>query len=147
MEVADQTLDLISRYVRSFAERDATGMDALRADDYRLDLVHRDAFVSDPLTAEQTRRFWPSWFASFPDMDYHVHRTLAAEPVALTQWTFTGTNDGPLTPPVFDRHIEATGRTVRLRGATVYEVRDGLIRRETTYIDLGSLLVELGITL
>ena len=53
---------------------------------------------------------------------------------------------GPV-PPIIESHLEPTGKTICFRGISVYDIADGLIKRETTYIDLGTLLVELGIRL
>ena len=39
------------------------------------------------------------------------------------------------------------GKTVRLRGISVYDIGEGLVRRETAYIDLATLMVELGVEL
>ena len=44
---------------------------------------------------------------------------------------------------IFERGLEPTGRTVRFRGVSVYDVSDGLIQREAMYIDLATLMVEL----
>ena len=94
---------------------------------------------------EETKRFWPSWFVAFPEYDFEVTRTIAAEEVVVTQWDFTGTNSGPLELPFFEKPIEPTGRTVRFRGVSILDVSDGLIQRETLYMDLATLMVELGV--
>jgi predicted ester cyclase len=141
------SLEAVGGYVTALAAGDSKGMDAFRAPDYTLDLVQRDAFEQDSLSHQETRAFWPSWFASFPDMDFQVTRTIAADAVVVTQWVFLGTNTGPLTTPVFGRDREPTGRTIRLRGVSIYDVHEGLIRREALYLDLATLFVELGVTL
>ncbi len=141
------SLELVAEYSAALAAGDCERMDILCAEDFELDLVHRDVFDSAALSREETKAFWPSWVASFPEMDYQVTRTIAAEELVVTQWVFTGTNTGPLTPPVFGRHMEPTGKTIRFRGVSVYDVRDGLILRETIYLDMATLLVELGVTL
>jgi predicted ester cyclase len=110
-----------------------------------MDTVSSDAFQGDPLSAKGTQAFWPAWFAGFPEMDFEVTRTIAAERVVVVQWTFTGIHAGPLVPPVFERRIEPTGRAVRFRGVSIYDVNDGLIERETMYIDLATIMVELGV--
>jgi predicted ester cyclase len=140
-------LDAVSGYVTALAEGDSERMDAFRAPNYLLDLVQRDAFEQGTLSHQDTRAFWPSWFASFPDMDYQVTRTIAADDVVVTQWVFMGTNTGPLTAPVFGRDREPTGRTIRLRGVSIYDLHEGLILREALYLDLATLFVELGVTL
>ena len=63
----------------------------------------------------------------------------------VTEWIFTGNNTGPLVPPIFEERVEPTGKTIRLRGVPVYDIAKGSITRETVYIDLGTLIVELGV--
>ena len=43
--------------------------------------------------------------------------------------------------------MDATGKTIRLRGVSVFDLHQGLIQRETLYLDLATLFVELGVTL
>lgn len=136
--------DVVADYVEALAQRDPEQMDKLRAADFILDFVYADAFQVQPLSEEQTRNFWPAWFAGFPEMDFAVTRSIAGPDVVIVQWTFTGTHTGALNPPVFETARAATGRTVRFRGVSIYDVQEGLIQRETAYIDLATLLVELG---
>lgn len=140
-------LDVVSEYVAALAARDTAKIHSLHSPDFVLDWVYADAFENPPRSAEETKAFWPSWFAGFPEMDYEVTRTIAAEEVVVTEWIFTGTNTGPLAPPVFEERRKPTGRTIRFRGVSIYDVSEGLIQRETTYIDLATLMVELGVTL
>lgn len=140
-------LDVTSAYVAALAARDSARMKALRAPGFVLDFVHGDASAADPLSAEDTMQFWSAWFVAFPDLDYQVTRTIAAETVVVTQWTFTGTNSGPLGVPLPGASASPLGSTVRLRGVSIYDVSAGLIQRETAYIDLATLLVELGVEL
>jgi len=139
------SLDVTTAYVTAIAAGDSEGMDALCAPDFSMDLIHRDAFEQEAISHEEARAFWPSWFASFPEMDYQVTRTIAAETVVVTQWVFLGTNSGPLTAPVFGQDMEPTGKTIRFRGVSIYDVEEGLIQRETLYLDLATLFVELGV--
>ena len=144
---ASKALEVVAGYSAALAAGDGKRMDVFRAENFALDLVHRDAFEQEALSREETKAFWLSWFASFPEMDYQVTRTIVAEEVVVTQWVFTGTNSGPLTAPVFGRHMEQTGRTIRFRGISVYDVQEGLIQRETVYMDMATLFVELGVNL
>jgi steroid delta-isomerase-like uncharacterized protein len=141
------SLEVVARYAAALAARDSASMSALRAPDFRLDYVHLDAFEGEPLSAQETESFWTAWFTGLPEMDFEITRTIAAETVVVAQWTFTGTNSGPLEPQVFGRPIEPTGRTVVLRGLSVYDVSEGLIQRETLYLDYATLWVELGVEL
>ncbi len=140
-------LQVVSRYVAALVARDTNGMNGLRAQDFVLDFVHGDAFENRPMSAQDAKMFWPSWFDAFPELALEVTRTVAADEVVVTQWIFTGTNTGPLDPPIFEKRVEPTGRTVRLRGVSVYDVINGRILRETLYLDLVTLMVELGVDL
>lgn len=140
------SLRLIAQYVAAIRQRDASKLLALRSPDFVLDWVHNDAFADRPLSLEETNRFWQVWFAAFPEMDLEVTRTIAAEDVVVAQWTFTGVHRHPLGPPVFRPPLEPTQRVVRLRGISVYDIADGQITRETMYIDLATLWVELGVS-
>jgi steroid delta-isomerase-like uncharacterized protein len=139
-------LEVVSAYIQALAAGDSQGMDDLRTQDFALDFVNQDAWGSAPLTGEEPRNFWAAWFEGFPEMDFQVTRTIAADEVVVTQWAFTGTNTGPM-PPIIEPLPEPTGKTICFRGISVYDIAEGLIQRETTYIDLGTLLVELGIDL
>ena len=140
-------LDIVSEYTAALMAQDEQRMKTLRTADFVLDWVYADAFENPPSSAEETHAFWSSWFEGFPEMDYEVTRTIAAETVVVTQWTFTGTNDGPLVPPASGKRMEPSGRTIQFRGVSIYDVRDGLIQRETTYLGLATLMVELGVAL
>ena len=140
-------LDVIKEYTAALMAGDSEGMSALHAPDYLLDWVYADAFETPPSSALETSAFWPAFFAGFPEMDYQVTRTVAAPELVVVQWIFRGTHSAPLGPPIFQAPRLPTGRTIQLRGISVYDVSDGLIQRETTYMDLATLMVELGLTL
>ncbi|MBW8010440.1 MAG: ester cyclase [Chloroflexi bacterium] len=140
-------LEVVTEYSAAIAAANTDKMKALQSADYLLDWVYADAFENPARTAQEMDTFWPAWFAGFPDMDYEVTRTIAAEEVVVVQWVFTGTNTGTLMPPAFREPREPTGRIIQIRGVSIYDVRAGLISCETTYIDLATLMVELGIVL
>ena len=140
-------LDITSQYVAALASGDTEKMSALRTPDFELDFVYGDASASGPLSSEETKQFWPSWLVGFPEMDYEVTRTIAAEDVVVTQWVFTGTHSQTLGPPIFEPPVPPTGRTIMFRGVSIYDINEGLIERETTYMDLATLMVELGVEL
>lgn len=140
------SLAVITKYITALRARDNAAMQDLRSSDFVLDWVHNDAAANRPGTLEVANQFWSVWFRAFPEMDYEITRTIAAENVVVTQWVFTGTQAGPLGLPVFDPPLEQTGKTIRLRGISVYDIQAGFITKETMYIDLATLWVELGVT-
>ena len=119
-------------------------MKPLHAEGYVADWVYGDAFETPPAPADESAAFWSAWLGGFDEVDYEVKRTIAADEVVVTEWVFTGTHTGSLGPPVFEEQLDPTGRTIQFRGVTIYDVREGLIQRETIYMDLATLLVELG---
>ena len=74
-----------------------------------------------------------------------VTRTIAAEEVVVEQWTFTGINTGLLQGILGQNRIDPTGNTIHLRGVSFFDIRDGLIQHETIYIDVATLMVDLGV--
>jgi len=141
------SLEITSQYVAALAAGETERMNALRTPEFELDFVYGDASASGPLSSEETKQFWPSWLVGFPEMDYEVTRTIAAEEVVVMQWVFTGTHNEPLGPPIFEPPVPPSGRTIIFRGVSIYDLRAGLISRETTYMDLATLMVELGVEL
>ena len=141
------SVEIVSQYVAALAAGDTERMNALRTPDLELDFVYGDASASGPLSSEETKQFWPAWLVGFPEKDYEVTRTIAAEDVVVTQWVFTGTHSQPLGAPIFEQSVAPSGRTVIFRGVSIYDVRDGLIQRETAYMDLATIMVELGVDL
>ena len=140
-------LQVASRYAQAILSGDIESMEALYADNFRLDFVARDAFEGETLSVQEAAQFWRSWFEAFPERDYQVTRSIGALEIVVTQWVFIGTNTGPLMPLIFEDQRPGTGKTVRFRGVSVYDIKGGMLERETTYLDLGTLLVELGATI
>lgn len=136
--------EVVSQFVAALSAQDVKTMKSLHAKDYVVDWVYSDAFENPPSSAEETAAFFPAWFSGFSEIYYEVKRTIAAEEVVVTEWIFTGTHTGPLGPPVFEEKLAPTGKIIQFRGVTIYDVSGGLIQRETIYMDLATLLVELG---
>ena len=141
------TLDIISEYIAALQQRDSNKMDTFRSKNFVRDLVAGDAFHDSPASNQDISEFWSAWFAAFEDMDYEVIRTIATEESVVLEWVFTGTHSGKLDPAVFDKEIQPTGNTVKLRGVSIYEITNQSITRETLYIDMATLWVELGVIL
>lgn len=140
-------LEIASLYTQAIAQGDLASMQTLYAENFELDFVARDAFEGNALPADEAVQFWSSWFEAFPERDYHVTRSIASKEIVATQWVFIGTNTGPLMPLIFEEKRPGTGKTIRFRGVSIYDIDNGLLQRETTYLDLGTLLVELGATI
>jgi len=139
-------LDVATAYASAIIAKDTESMHTLRAKDCITDWVHEDAFMNRPDTAEEATDRYRALFIAMPDLDLEVKRTIVAEEVVVQEWTITGTNTGPLKPPLLgSASAEATGNSLRLRGVSILDIKDGFITRETIYLDNATWTVELGI--
>lgn len=77
---------------------------------------------------------------AFPDGAYEVHAVLADERCAMAEWTFRGTNTGPV------MEFPATGRAVEFSGVSVYEFEGESFSHVRIYYDTGTLADQLGLT-
>ena len=139
-------LDIALQYAKALAARNEERLQRLRASTYTLDAVHLDAFACRPLTATEAKEMYSALFTAFPDSNFAVKRTIAAPEVVVQEWTFTGTNTGRFDrwPYANSANQEPSGKRVRLRGLTIYDISSELIQRETIYMDSVTLAVERG---
>ena len=140
------SLEVVAEYAEAICASDGERMAACRSEGYLLDFVHRDASGGAPLSEGEARQFWNAWFKAFPEMDFQVTRTILAEGVAVTQWIFTAMNGGPIMPPISDTPVEPTGKPIRFRGVSIFELNQGLIQHENMYIDFATIWAELDVT-
>jgi steroid delta-isomerase-like uncharacterized protein len=74
----------------------------------------------------------------FPDLKFALTSQFSAGDWAAMEWTWTGTHAALPGMP-------ATTKPFRVRGATIIELRDGKIKRNTDYWDLATLLKQVGL--
>ena len=137
---------IAAQYTAAIAAQNEERMQVLRAGSYKLDAVYLDAYGVAPLAEPEGKGTYRSLFSAFPDGDLAVTRTIAGAEVVVQEWTFSGTHTRRTERGAFRGHMheQPTGREVRLRGVSIYDILRGLIQRETIYIDNATLLVELG---
>ena len=109
------------------------------------DVVWTDPTLEAPAHGKQAvRAVLRNNFTAFPD--FHVpaedfERYLDAKTqTSVATWTFSGTMTGPL-----DIGVPATGKSVRIRGASQSRFRDGLISEYTQYYDSYELMQQMGL--
>ena len=139
-------VSVAAEYAEAICCSDGDRMAACRSEGYELDFVHRDASGGEPLAEGEAREFWSAWFQAFPEMDFQVTRTIAAEEIIVMQWIFTAVNDGPIIPPIAETTVPATGKPIRFRGVSIFDLKDGLIEHESMYVDFATFWAELGVT-
>ena len=77
--------------------------------------------------------------SAFADFHFEPYRTSPAEDIVLVEGLFTGTHTGTW------RGLPATGRSIRLRMALVFEFEGEAMVCERVYFDLGTALRQLGV--
>jgi ketosteroid isomerase-like protein len=87
--------------------------------------------------------YWTRQHDAFPDLHLTVDLVVGSGDVVMSEWTWVGTNTGPL--PLRDGTLAAaTGRRVQLQGMEVARVRDGRIVEYHIYWDGIALAHQLG---
>lgn len=118
--------EVAKSYFAAVAARDADAMAA----HWRPDGVDELTSIGILRGPDEVREFFGELFAALPDNETLVERITADDRVAVVQWRSSGTHTGaPLTG------IDPTHRLVELRACDCIEVDDGLIVRNTAYVD------------
>ncbi len=90
------------------------------------------------------RAYWQRQRTAFPDLRLTVDHLVEQGDLVASEWTWTGTNTGPLT--LRDgRRVPPTGRPVQLRGMELAQIRGGQIAAYRIYWDGMSLARQLGL--
>lgn len=78
----------------------------------------------------------------FPDLHVEHEDVIVTEDALVARWTLTGTHEGatPLLGP------EPTGKSMRLEGATIYELDGEQIVESWWYYDMLGVMGQLGLT-
>ena len=81
---------------------------------------------------------------AFPDAEYVVESFVEDGDRFADEWTFTGTNNGPLRLPD-GSELPPTGKPVEIKGMELVEVRDGKIVVDNLYYDFMAAVSQLGL--
>jgi steroid delta-isomerase-like uncharacterized protein len=84
-------------------------------------------------------------FAWAPDFRVTMTSLTIAGDTGTTEWVIEGTQTGPL-PAGQLGELRATGRSFRLRGASILLFQEGRIAKVTDYYDMATFLRQLGAT-
>jgi steroid delta-isomerase-like uncharacterized protein len=131
--------ELLDRYVELYNTGDLDACMELYAHDAS-QRMHDGVFEGVDAIAERLARD----LTAFPDARYVVDSFFAEGDTFGDEWTFTGTNTGPLRLPD-GTEIPATGRSVEIKGMEYVEVRDGKIVVDNLYYDFLAAVAQLGL--
>ena len=132
--------EIARRLYEQWNAREFERVAELVADDGEIVLVGSDTRFRGPEGAIEFSRMWAD---GFPDGKVTIDHIIQSGDTVVVQFTGRGTQTGPLRGPGGD--IPATGRSVTLNLCDVHDIRDGKIRKLSSYFDSASLLQQLGV--
>jgi steroid delta-isomerase-like uncharacterized protein len=131
--------ELLDRYVELYNAGDLDACLELYAEDAS-QRMHDGVFEGIDAIAERLARD----LTAFPDAKYDVNSFFADGDKFGDEWTFSGTNTGPLRLPD-GSEIPATGNRVEIEGMEYVEIRDGKIVVDNLYYDFLAAVAQLGL--
>ena len=104
------------------------------------DCVYEDVTMAAVNRGKQElKAFADAVLGAFPDFKMNLTSGFIAGNWAAAEWTMSGTHRGDLPG------MPATGKTFSLRGASICELRDGKISRNSDYWDMVTFLKQIGL--
>ena len=131
--------ELLERYVALYNAGDLDACMELYAED-AVQRMHDGLFEGVDAIRERLARD----LVAFPDAEYVVESFVEDGDRFADEWTFTGTNTGPLRLPD-GTEIPATGKPVQIKGMELVEVRGGKIVVDNLYYDFMAAVAQLGL--
>jgi steroid delta-isomerase-like uncharacterized protein len=131
--------ELLERYVELYNVGDLEACMELYAEDAS-QKMHDGVFEGIDAIRERLARD----LTAFPDAKYVVESFVENGDCFADEWTFTGTNTGPLRLPD-GTEAPATGRPVEIKGMELVELRDGKIVVDNLYYDFLSAVFQVGL--
>lgn len=98
----------------------------------------------DPLGVPAYGVHMQELWTAFPDLNFDPTHIIAQGDHMVVNYLGTGTHNGPMTTPNGDT-VPATGRRLALPASSTFELKDGRMVRERAYLDLLTLLAQLGL--
>ena len=92
---------------------------------------------------EGARRFGKAWADGFPDGQVTVDSVVAEGDQVVAEYTGRGTHTGTFETSMGS--IPATGKSMTLKVCDVYDIEDGKVKSQRTYLDTGSMMAQLGL--
>ena len=135
----DANLELLEYYVERYNAGDLDSCMTLYAADAS-QRMHDGIFEG----IEDIRARLARDLEAFADAKYVVDSFFASGDKFADEWTFTGTNTGPLRLPD-GSVISPTGKPVEIKGMEYVEVRDGKIVVDNLYYDFLAAVAQLGL--
>jgi steroid delta-isomerase-like uncharacterized protein len=136
----EESVAIVRKLYDLWNDRDLDGALGLAADDVEVRLVA----LGQTLTGhEGFRRFMDRFATASSDMRKNVTNQIASEDQVVSEFTLSGTHDGPLQTQTGE--IPPTGRSIELEVVEVVGLRNGKVASITNYSDTATLTRQLGV--
>jgi steroid delta-isomerase-like uncharacterized protein len=135
-QTPDELIAIRNAFDKALNEHDMDEVLSYCTDDFLFDFVPN----IEPLDREGTRAFFEESFASSPDWHTTEGPIRAIDNIVVVEHMVAGTNTGAPW-----QGIPTTGKAWQLPHVDVYEFEGDKIKKITTYIDMASLMIQLGV--
>ena len=135
-----QIRELVNELYSAWSLHEPDRIDAIFADDATYEDVAGGHVSRGKLEIKQLLRAVLAWAPNFRTT---MTSLTVANDTATTEWTIEGTQTGPAQAG-FVGELPASGRTFRLRGASILVFRSGRIAGVRDYYDMATFLRQLG---
>jgi steroid delta-isomerase-like uncharacterized protein len=136
LDVHRDNNQLMRALIAAWNEHDAEGVVACFAPDF----VGIDVAEAAPQRGPRNlRQSVERYLRAFPDLQVTPDELLIEDTRAVLVWTVRGTHLGSL------MRIPPTGRPILLRGATLFQIEQGAVRRATNIWDVAGFLRSVGL--
>ena len=124
---------MVEGFAEAFNRRDIEGIVARFTDDATYD----DLFYGEAVGHDGLRALFTRMLGEAAEAEWTLDTMVASPGVEIAEWTFRLT--------VSEAVPRSSGRTVSIRGVSVFELRDGRCCAYREYFDRGVGLVQLGL--
>jgi ketosteroid isomerase-like protein len=124
---------IVERFAAAFNRRDIEGIVAC----FTEDATYGDLFYGEAVGDDGLRALFGRMLREGAEVDWALDHVVTSPSVEIAEWSFRLV--------VSDAVPRSAGRTVSLRGVSVFELRDGLCCAYREYFDRGVGLVQLGL--
>ena len=93
---------------------------------------------------EESTAYVQGWKTAFPDMVGQCNNRFESGNTMVEECSWTGTNTGEMTAPD-GSNIPPTGKSVNIKNFFIYEFENGKIKSMKNYLDMMSMMGQLGL--
>jgi steroid delta-isomerase-like uncharacterized protein len=123
---------IVGEFAKAFNARDVAGLLAL----FTERASYTDNFYGEHAGREKLRAMFERMFREGRDYSWVMDTVVETPASAVAEWTFSYV--------VTDAVPRSTGKKIRFRGMSIFELESGRIARYREYFDVGVAMLQLG---